>query len=444
MTNMAIPSEYLMEYSGGSGDSVGAGWMYVPNPAYTAYVEQQKLQSQQMNKGDPNTPGTIAYLEKNIAASEGNQRESFQRALNAMIAAGVSNVMDLPYETRASLPGATPETPYSSTWDTFVPMLATLAGGYAAASGLGAMGAGGASSGAAAGAGAAGYGAAYEGLGGLAASGGAAGAAAGTGAAAGGAAGSGVTVGSAAGAGSPTVIGTATGSGQFVNAAGQAIPAAAGAGAGAAPALASGTTTGGTFTPAVQGATTGGTAAAGVGGATALQRILSGNGTDADYLSVIGQVAPSLLSAYGSSQQADDYKELADKYMAMGAPYRDELARISADPNAFYTSPTATKATEAVLQRLSSQYGNPAGNPYAQSLTIDALYDKYGSERDRLAGYGGLTQYNAAAPGAAGTAINAEGSVYGDIGYGIGNVMNPQQQTLAQLLRQYGVQGGSV
>ena len=90
------------------------------------------------------------------------------------------------------------------------------------------------------------------------------------------------------------------------------------------------------------------------------------------------------------------------------------------------------------------QYGNPAGNPYAQSLTIDALYDKYGSERDRLAGYGGLTQYNAAAPGAAGTAINAEGSVYGDIGYGIGNVMNPQQQTLSQLLRQYGVQGGSV
>ena len=188
--------------------------------------------------------------------------------------------------------------------------------------------------------------------------------------------------------------------------------------------------------------TVGGTATT-AAGSTALQRILAGNGTDADYLSVVGQVAPSLLSAYGSYQQAGDYKDLANKYMAMGAPYRDELSRISADPNAFYTSPTATKATEAVLQRLSSQYGNPAGNPYAQSLTIDALYDKYGSERDRLAGYGGLTQYNAAAPGAAGTAINAEGSVYGDIGYGIGNVMSPQP-SLAKLLQQYGVSGGSV
>ena len=114
----------------------------------------------------------------------------------------------------------------------------------------------------------------------------------------------------------------------------------------------------------------GGSTATTAGGSTALQRILAGNGTGADYLSVIGQVAPSLLSAYGSSQQAGDYKDLANKYMAMGAPYRDELSRISADPSAFYTSPTATKATEAVLQRLSSQYGNPAGNPYAQSLTL--------------------------------------------------------------------------
>ena len=170
---------------------------------------------------------------------------------------------------------------------------------------------------------------------------------------------------------------------------------------------------------------------------TALSRIIGGNGTTQDYLELAGQVGPSLISAYGSGKQADAYSDLANKYMAMGAPYRDELSRISADPNAFYTSPTATKATESVLQRLSSQYGNPAGNPYAQALTVDALYDQYGAERDRLAGYGGLTQYASAAPGAASQAIGAKGTVYGDLGYGVGSALNPppKQMTLAELLR---------
>jgi hypothetical protein len=170
---------------------------------------------------------------------------------------------------------------------------------------------------------------------------------------------------------------------------------------------------------------------------TALSRIIAGKGTTQDYLELAGQVGPSLFSAYGSSKQADAYSDLAKQYISMGKPYRDELSRISADPNAFYTSPTATKATESVLQRLSATHGNPAGSPYAQALTVDALYDQYGAERDRLAGYGGLTAYNSAAPGAASNAIGAKGTVYGDLGYGAGNVLNPppKQMTLADLLR---------
>jgi hypothetical protein len=68
---------------------------------------------------------------------------------------------------------------------------------------------------------------------------------------------------------------------------------------------------------------------------------------------------------------------------------------------------------------------------------VDALYDQYGAERDRLAGYGGLTQYASAAPGAASQAIGAKGTVFGDLGYGVGSVLNPppKQMTLAELLR---------
>jgi hypothetical protein len=169
---------------------------------------------------------------------------------------------------------------------------------------------------------------------------------------------------------------------------------------------------------------------------TALSRILGGSGTTDDYLQVLGQVGPAALSAYGSANIAGDYKDLANKYMAMGEPYGNELQRISNDPNAFYTSPQATGATERILQRLSVS-GNPAGSGYSQALATDALYDQYGKERDRLAGYGGLTAYNSAAPSASGAAINAKGSIYGDIGAGLGEVFNPKP-SLAQLLRQYG------
>lgn len=374
---------------------------------------------------DPNAPGAGGEG-TNASLASSSQGQAFQRYIQAMDQYGVTDFMQVPYEVRATIPGGTPETHYSSFWDGWVPLAATLAGGYGAATGLAAMGAGGATAGGAAAGTAAGTEAAALGSGLSAGAGGATGITAGTatGGIGGGALGSGLTAGgtTAAGAGTAAAGAGALGSGFFGSETAYPVvggeTAAAGAGA----------------------ATSAATQAA---GSTALQRILSGNGTSADYLSVLGQAAPSLLSAYGSYQQAGDYKDLAEKYMAMGAPYRNELARISADPNAFYTSPTATKATESVLQRLSATHGNPAGSPYAQALTVDALYDQYGSERDRLAGYGGLTAYNSAAPSAAGTAINAAGSVYGDIGYGIGNVMNPQQ-SLAQLLKQYGVQGGSV
>ena len=182
-----------------------------------------------------------------------------------------------------------------------------------------------------------------------------------------------------------------------------------------------------------------GTTAAGTTAATgtALSRILNGTATQDDYLQLAGQVGPSLISAFGSGKQADAFGDLANQYIALGAPYRDELSRISADPNAFFTSPTATNATESVLQRLSATHGNPAGSPFAQALTVDALYDQFGAERDRLARFGGLTTFNQAAPQSSQNAINARGTVFGDVGFGVGNVLNPppKQMTLAELLR---------
>jgi hypothetical protein len=129
--------------------------------------------------------------------------------------------------------------------------------------------------------------------------------------------------------------------------------------------------------------------------------------------------------------------------MAMGAPYRSQLANISNDPSQFYNSTAAQQAMKSYNQQLTPTTGNPAGSPYAQALGIEALYKQYGAERDRLAGYGGLTQYNAAAPGAASNAIGSQANLYNAVGYGAGQLLNPQP-TLQDILKQYKTMGGTV
>ncbi|MEK7112197.1 MAG: hypothetical protein AAB875_02615, partial [Patescibacteria group bacterium] len=175
-------------------------------------------------------------------------------------------------------------------------------------------------------------------------------------------------------------------------------------------------------------------------GGTALSRILDGTATDADYLTLTGQVAPSLFQMYGANQQQKALSDLSGKYMAMGAPYRDQLASISQDPNQFYNSPGAQQALDATLRKLSVQ-GNPAGSPYAQSLAIGSLYDRYSNERQLLGNLGGIPQFNAAAPQTAQNAIGASGQFYNAIGTGLGNVLNPQP-TLADTFKKYGNAGG--
>lgn len=172
-----------------------------------------------------------------------------------------------------------------------------------------------------------------------------------------------------------------------------------------------------------------------------------------NYWRMAGQVLPSIISAYGSNEQRKSQEQLAAEYRAMGAPYRDRLAALYANPNAFLTSPEVTvpvqQGTDSLARALSVN-GNPAGSGRAlqeiQNYSANQLFGKLGQEKDRLAGFGGLSFYNQAAPGASTAAINAQGQVYGDLGYGVGNVMNPQQynnnQSLAAILKAYNTSQG--
>lgn len=162
-----------------------------------------------------------------------------------------------------------------------------------------------------------------------------------------------------------------------------------------------------------------------------------------DWGKIIGAAAPAVLGAYASDQQANSYKDIADKYMAMGAPYRTKLADLYDNPNGFLTSPEVQVPVQQgtdMLARSLSVKGNPIGSGNAlqqlQGYSADQLFGKLGQEKDRLAGFGGLASYNAAAPSAASNAIGAEGNVYNAIGAGFADVFNPKPtlaQTLAQL-----------
>jgi len=181
---------------------------------------------------------------------------------------------------------------------------------------------------------------------------------------------------------------------------------------------------------------------------TALENILNGNGTDSDWIKLFGQVGPSLLGMYASNQQANAYGDLAARYEGYGAPYRSKLSELYSDPTAFLNSQEVQVpvqlGTDAMARALSTQ-GNPAGSGSAmqqlQNYASNTLFSRLGQEKDRLAGFGGLTQYASAAPQIASGAIDANRGVYDSIGYGIGQVANPPR-SLSDILKQYSLSYG--
>lgn len=167
---------------------------------------------------------------------------------------------------------------------------------------------------------------------------------------------------------------------------------------------------------------------------------LAGNGS-----SLLGKLLASGLGAYSANRQANSLQGLADQFASYGAPYRFKLADLYSNPAGFLNSPEVQipvqQGTDAMARALSIK-GNPAGSGNAlqqlQSYSADQLFSKLGSEKDRLAGFGGLTAYNAAAPQVAANAVNAQGGTLGAIGGGIADVFNPARtpaQQMAELMQ---------
>lgn len=174
---------------------------------------------------------------------------------------------------------------------------------------------------------------------------------------------------------------------------------------------------------------------------SALSKILSGNGNSDDFLKVGGSLASTLLGMYGANRQQNSLQTLSNQYAGYGAPYRAMLASSYADPAAFLANSPDIKAsvdqgTSALARSLSTQ-GNPTGSGAAlgqlQNYATQSLYGQLGNERNRLANFGGLSNFNAAAPQLATQSINSQGNLLNAIGSGISSITNPPN-TLEQAL----------
>lgn len=180
------------------------------------------------------------------------------------------------------------------------------------------------------------------------------------------------------------------------------------------------------------------------GAQSALQRLLSGNATTADYTQLAGTLGSTLLGYLGSEAKANALSGTADKYLALGAPYRGMLAQ-SYSPDFKATNiPGYQDAIDNSMNsylRKASTGGNPFTNPGVSTealkyVTAGTALPELNTYRSQLASQGGLGLNTAGTAdlGAAGQA----GGTYDALGYGLGQLTQPQN-SLADLLKQYGI-----
>lgn len=181
------------------------------------------------------------------------------------------------------------------------------------------------------------------------------------------------------------------------------------------------------------------------GGASGGPPPAGGAGAGITLSQIAAGAIPAAFGAFGANQQANQYGALANQYMAMGAPYRSRLSDLYSDPEDWLNSPEVQIPVQQgtnILARSLSTKGNPTGSGNAlqelQNYASKQLFDRLGSEKDRLAGFGGLSAYNSAAPSAANAQIGAQKGIYDAIGAGAADIFNPPRRyNLQDLLRGY-------
>lgn len=221
----------------------------------------------------------------------------------------------------------------------------------------------------------------------------------------------------------PTVSGasnSATAASQAIDGSAQSLyDAAAGAGVpGYDAALTSGVT---------------GASATSTAASDAIGRILDGTATASDWAQVLGSAGGALLGVAGSNAQGDAYRDVADKYLALGSPYRDLLSASYQPGFSIADQPDFQNALDvganAAARATSARSGNPVDNPgaYAEMqkyITGSLALPQLNTYRSQLGSFGQLGT-NTAGTNDTNAAGQTSGA-YNALGYGLGQITQPQ------------------
>lgn len=183
------------------------------------------------------------------------------------------------------------------------------------------------------------------------------------------------------------------------------------------------------------------------------QRFADGTFTADDIARVFGTAASTWLGYDGAQKQADTAREMQDKYLNLGAPYRTLLEQSYKPGFSMANEPGYTDAldrtTDAYTRMASAgrmpgvSAGNPIGNPGAwaetmknvnSSLALPALQNY----RSGLSAAGQLGVAPSAAYGQ--QAGQASSGAYNAVGYGLGQLTAPQDpyaSALQDLFKNY-------
>jgi hypothetical protein len=177
-----------------------------------------------------------------------------------------------------------------------------------------------------------------------------------------------------------------------------------------------------------------------------MSKLLSGEMSSDDWLSMIGKIAPAALGMYASSQQANKLSDLANKYFDVGAPSRARYEASFQPGFSMANEPgymdAMNLATKSFLNKASVQ-GNPADSPNAWNQTLKDINSTFTipalqNYRSVNANTGGLASFTPAAINAQTASVGSDKNFYDALGAGAADVFNPPKKlNLSDFLKQY-------
>jgi hypothetical protein len=141
---------------------------------------------------------------------------------------------------------------------------------------------------------------------------------------------------------------------------------------------------------------------------------------------------PAGLGAFGAKEQMDAFGKMQDKYLGLGAPYRDLLQK-SYQPGFSMNNEPGYKdaldlSSQSVLRKLSAGSGNPFDQPNSMTSALDYVTKSTAlpalqNYRGQLGNFGGLG-VSQAVPFGQGEA-QSSGGIFNALGFGLNNALNP-------------------